>query len=641
MKLKRLPPLILAAVLLSAVFTACSKAPVINADVPVSQNPSAIPTVSSDLVDVKLAADYAEVFAAINESITSGRGTYYGTAEMAGAVDDAAPVPSAAPQEAGSNSGTAASPDYSGTNVQVAGIDEGDIVKTDGKYIYVLSASELKIVKTAGAESRLISSTKVGEDYVYDDSTSESVSKTPIELYVAGDRVVVVSGYYRWQSWEGSDGVWTYDEDQVVYLDIYNVSDPAAPRLEHSLGQDGYTIASRMVDGNVYLVTGYNVYDPVEGQPETFVPCVYDDADKSLVEARDIVIPPGISGTSYTVASVFDIENGSRSATQTLLGGGNTVYMNENSLYVARSVYDSTQSDPYMDGVYTVVDYKDRARVEISRFDISGGGLSLGATGSVDGYLVNQFAMDEYKGNLRVVTTLSGNNYSIYTDERMGFENWVQGDDYAATNSLYVLDSGMNLIGSITGLAETEHVYSVRFDGDIGYFVTFWQTDPLFAVDLSDPRSPSVLSALKIPGFSEYLHVYGEGRLLGLGMEADEETGVTDGMKLTMFDTSDPANVSEKWTLKLSSNWSEALYNHKAILVSPEKNLIAFPVDSGYDVYGYSDENGFQLRGHFDTDEWSYYMRGLYIDNYIYICSDFGVTIVTLDSLSAAGYVGF
>jgi uncharacterized secreted protein with C-terminal beta-propeller domain len=141
-------------------------------------------------------------------------------------------------------------------------------------------------------------------------------------------------------------------------------------------------------------------------------------------------------------------------------------------------------------------------------------------------------------------------------------------------NALYVLDADLQVAGSITDLAQDEVIYSARFDGDIGYFVTFRQVDPLFAVDLSNPKAPVVLSALKIPGFSEYLHLWSDGRLFGLGRDADVETGRAGRMKLSMFDTSDPADVTERKTLLLDSDYSAALYNHKAILISRDKNLI-------------------------------------------------------------------
>ena len=169
----------------------------------------------------------------------------------------------------------------------------------------------------------------------------------------------------------------------------------------------------------------------------------------------------------------------------------------------------------------------------------------------------------------------------------------------------------------------------------MAYFVTFRETDPLFAVDLSDPASPKVLSALKIPGFSEYLHFYGEGRLFGLGMAADEETGWTECLKLSMFDTSDPTDVTEKTMLELREYmWSPALYDHHAALINIEKNIIAFPTDSSYLIYSYSDDSGFVKKGEVPFDGWSDNTRGLYIGEYMYICSSYNVIVIDMADYS-------
>lgn len=268
----------------------------------------------------------------------------------------------------------------------------------------------------------------------------------------------------------------------------------------------------------------------------------------------------------------------------------------------------------------------------ITRFALSDGFFELGASAIIDGRLLNQFSLDEYEGYLRVVTTIDSYSYRILTDDDYDVESWQEGETISE-NALYVLDESLAIHGSIDGLAEDERVYSVRFDGPVGYFVTYRQVDPLFAVDLSDPASPVILSALKIPGFSQYLHVYQEGYLFGLGMAVDEETGYTDGLKLSMFDTSDPLNVDEISTLVLDDSWSEALYNHKAVFISQENDIIGFPVESNYVVYGYSDDEGFYLRKTISSTYGVYNTRGLFIGDYIYMCSNEGVGIYTLDTL--------
>lgn len=585
--------------------------------------------------------------------------------EMAAPQDAPAEAPAPAPA-AGEDSGAItneaaereAGADYSETNAQVKGIDEGDIVKTDGKYIYILRDNEVIIMSADGEDSKVLSTTKVadpGEDQYDIMPLAKSDVAEPMvraeagaheyaqELYISGDRMVVLVGRSTWSAYDGGlfRSAYYRGSSEQCEARIYDVSDPAKPVLADSLGQDGNYSSSRLMDGVLYLITNYYVYEePKEREPGTFVPYLYTNGEKSLVEAGDICIVPEFNSTSYVVVSAVDVAEGERLSTASILGSGNTVYMSHENLYVASGRYESKQSDPYTQDQYTVVEYRESQYTDIARFSIDGGNITLEADGSVPGYLVNQFALDEYQGHLRVVTTINSYSHKEFTDEKYDWTHYEWGEENT-NNALWVLDGDLDLTGSVEGLAQDEMVYSVRFDGATGYFVTFRQTDPLFAVDLSDPTAPRVLSALKIPGFSEYLHVYTEGRLFGLGMDADEETGRTKGMKLAMFNVEDPANVTEKHTLLLDSDYSEALYNHKAILISAAKDLIAFPVEKGYDVYGYTDARGFYLRGHFDSGEWYYNTRGLFSGDYIYIVAYEEVTVVDMNDLEAVKTVKF
>jgi uncharacterized secreted protein with C-terminal beta-propeller domain len=204
-------------------------------------------------------------------------------------------------------------------------------------------------------------------------------------------------------------------------------------------------------------------------------------------------------------------------------------------------------------------------------------------------------------------------------------------------NCLYTLDSNLLIIGKIEKLASGERVYSVRFDGDIGYFVTFRQVDPLFAVDLSVPSNPTVLSALKIPGFSQYLHPYSDTLLFGLGRDADEQSGKAGFLKLSMFDVSDPKNVSEKSKLIIDGvYYSDAISNHKAIIVDAVNNIIAFPADGKYLIYSYSPVSGFKQEAALQSpggSKYYYNVRGLYIGDFFYVVSNSGIS-----SYSMQGY---
>jgi uncharacterized secreted protein with C-terminal beta-propeller domain len=617
----------------------------------------------------KKAASYDEVLKAINAA--ASRNTYWGSAydvrEESAGKPDSATAASSVPAPAGDGL-DAGSADYSQTNVQVSGVDEGDIVKTDGSYIYVLRNNELIIFKADGASTEKISSVLIAGSESsmpmpgYDGRTPEEsiyTSEYASDIYVTGDTAMIVSSCYSYGPYMTDSAVKAAGaesdisasvaaqpdiapmrDQQISKLYIYDITDRANPVKKAELGQDGYILSTRLIGTTLYMLSTYYVYSADEKIDDTYIPRLYDGGTSKLVSPDCIAIMPYFSSTAYTVICAYDVAGASLSANQSILGGGSTVYMNKDTLFVASSTNDQTESAPYADSVYTVIDYTMTSVTDIAGFDISGGGLILKASGSVPGSLDNQFALDEYSGNLRVVTTTYSQSWSEYTDKDKGFVNYVYKDPYTA-NALYVLDGGLKVIGSVGDLAPGERVYSVRFDGQIGYFVTFRQVDPLFAVDLSEPANPQVLSALKIPGFSEYLHLWGDGRLFGLGMDADAETGRTDGMKLTMFDTTDPADVTVKQTLKLDTSYSNALYNHKAILISPDKSLIAFPADSGYDIYGYSDEQGFYKRASVSSVEWSGDSRGLYIGDFAYIVDYSSVSILDMNSYKLVDRISY
>ena len=616
---------------------------------PAPAAPSPVPVdEDAEISGLRAARDYGELYLLLQEQPGYGYGGWRGgmafaeeeavadTAEAANVLQ-AAEAPKDTPLPAGG--------DYSGTNVQVRGVDEGDIVKTDGRYIYALTGGTLRILAADGADTRELFSKALGEEHYKDFQDEdgayrgcESRWRSARELYVLGERLAVVYGVSAWSETYSEEGGWRYSDSNRTEVELYDLRDASAPRLLATLGQDGSFVSSRMTDGMLCLVSNHYVYDPDADSPDTFVPCLYRDGEPEAMDCRCIWIPEHRSSNAYTVVSAYAMEDGAARGSLSLLGGADTVYMNESDLYLARSEYVDEESAPRTEAVYTVIDHSWKRQTTVTRVSLARG-LAVAACGSVDGALLNQFSMDAFGGYLRLVTTLDGCRYTTWEDKERGFVNtvWPEDEENKRSNALYVLDGSLNTVGSLTSLAEDEQVYSVRFDGEVGYFVTFRQVDPLFAVDLRDPASPKLLSALKIPGFSEYLHVWGEGRLLGLGRDADPETGRTGSMKLSMFDTSDKTNVTEKHKLLLPGFWSEALYNHKAILVAPEKNVFAFPTERGYAVYGYDDAEGFSLRAELDLtgeNEWWYgSARGLYAGDYAYVVFETGVWVLDLETL--------
>lgn len=570
------------------------------------------------------------------------------------------------------NASAASSTDYTSTNVQVEGVDEGDVVKTDGENIYQISEDRVVISEAAGDRTRELASFSLDENQddssstdevaPSDTTTSDTADTTvdtapsypqsyPTELYIEGDILAVIHGLSNviplesestqdddaGSSWRGGYGS---ESTQVAF---YDVTDPTDPSLITTLGQGGYYSSSRLYDGVLYLISNYYIYDfdnADQQKPETYAPALYQDGEAALVEAKDICIIPEYDATAYTVVSTINIADASRYDTKSVLGGNGVVYMNQDGLYIANSVYETIESEPYNESVYTITDYTNTTTTRITRFSLGRGTIEVGASGKVAGSLLNQFSLDEYEDHLRVVTTNNDYSYRILRDETFGVESYEYDEEESlSTNALYVLDQNLKTVGSIEGLAEDERVYSVRFDGPVGYFVTFKQVDPLFTVDLANPEQPEILSALKIPGFSQYLHVYSPGRLFGLGMAADEDTGATQGMKLSMFDTTDPLNVTEKTQESTDTGYSEALYNHKAVCIAPERDTIGFPTENAYAVYGYSDEEGFYLRKEIALPTYAYNTRAFYAGDYFYVCNSSSIGVFSLDTFAEVTWI--
>ena len=548
------------------------------------------------------------------------------TASGAQVKTDSATVEAAAPSTTSMDSGTT---DYSGTNVQVKGVDEADIVKTDGSYIYYVAGNQLNILKADGANTQLVSSTSLSADDSWWGYNSE--------LFILGTRLMVITQSYNTVWINDANGGYQNNTDQTSAV-IYDISNPAKPVQVISLGQSGSYVSARMIGDYVYLVTTQYIYSPVKDMPITYIPSTTVGAEAKLLMPTDLYIGGTPQSAAYTVVGSINLKSGANFASaKAVFGGTSQVYANAEHMLLAISQYNEE--------VLPIAPDENGKNVQItngsSSTDLVLLGLSEGqitklASGSVPGSLLNQFSMDEYKGTFRIVTTVDSWQQLIYTD---GVDTY----DYksSTTNALYTLDKDLAVVGKIENLAKDESVQSVRFDGDIGYFVTFRQVDPLFAVDLSNPAYPRVLDALKIPGFSEYLHVFKDNLLLGIGYNADEDSGGLQGVKLSMFDTSDKTNVKEISKANVDASWTIVGSNHKAILVDGEKNLIAFPADSSYFIYRYTADQGFALAAKVsmtaDLSSWN--LRGLFIGDYFYVLGDSGLTIISLNDFAVVGSV--
>ena len=532
---------------------------------------------------------------------------------------DAATAAEAPAPDASTNGG---SQDYSETNVQVKGVDEADVVKTDGSYIYYVASNQLNILKADGAATKLVSTTLL--------SASDAWWGYNSEMFLLGTRLMIISQGYNTVWVNDANGGYQNNTDQTQ-VTIYDVSNPAKPALAASLGQSGTYVSARMIGDFVYIVTSQYIYNPVRGTPVTYIPALTEGAETKLVSPADIYVPGTPQNAAYTVIGSVNLQSGSNYASaKAVFGGTSQLYANAEHMLLALTQYtsDTQPIAPDKDGKNVQIT-TGQSNTDLILLGLNEGDVTKIASGSVPGYLINQFAMDEYKGIIRVVTTVDAWKQIIYTD---GVDTY----DYESSNwnNLYTLDQSLTILGKIENLAKDEYVQSVRFDGDVGYFVTFRQVDPLFAVDLSNASAPRILSTLKIPGFSEYLQGYGENRLLGLGYDADEQTGATRGVKLTMFDTSNKASVKELFTAAVDADWTIAGSNHKAILADPEKNLIAFPADTDYYIYRFDAGTGFTQVAKVDlsSDLSSWNLRGLFIGDSFYVLSESGVTVISLSS---------
>lgn len=572
--------------------------------------------------------------------------------------------------------------DFSGTNLQVQGVDEADVIKTDGTYIYKVSQNKLSIAKAMPAEAMEISNTITFDNNTY----------YPLEMYVDGDKLALIGNYYEYQESQnkimpaedmkmavpGGAAV-GYRNNTFTRIDIYDISNKSNPNKIRSVDVEGNYTTSRKIGGSIYLVSNsfyYSAYDD-KGEliPQNVQPLYRDTmtgasgTDMECVDYANIKYFPGCIGYSNNYMNVMGIDINQQSQEAQIssyLGGSENVYCSADNMYVVAgaSVQDGEETLKVQErdakGNITTIDRtfpKYKYVTKAYKFALSAGQLTYQTSADIDGNILNQFSMDEYKGDFRIATT---------TWDNKGGQS----------NNLFTFDKNLKPLGEITNIAPGERIYSVRFMGDKAYMVTFRQVDPLFVIDVADSANPKILGQLKIPGYSDYLHPYDETHIIGFGKNADD-SGRFGGMKMAIFDVSDFANPKEMYTEFIGDRGTESplLHNHKALLFSKEKNLLAFPVSlyeipenyknnknaygvfkyQGLYVYDISLENGFSLRGrisHITDDEYkkfgndlSYSVatveRGLYINNNLYTISNYGIMANDLNTLDYKGTVMF
>ncbi len=545
------------------------------------------------------AENYDEIYAyiqAVEKERQKEERAFSGSEESESASDTAGTT---------ANTGTASdiaadSGDYSDTNVREEGVGEADIVKTDGKNLYIVNGQSVEIVGIETDEMQEKSRIDVGEEsYI-------------TELYVQEDRLVIL-----YTKSESNDGENTYDENfrEYTYADTYDVSDPSAPGKLGSITQSGSYHTMRVRDGYVYVISDFYADT---ASPRDSVGAYVPEVQGKTLEASDIYMPQRKMGSQYTVISSFSLENPEeKTDSKAVFGTGGMCYVSTENIYITEAYYDADGSDV--------------TQTSIRKITYADGTFQGAAQTKVNGILNDSFSIDEYNGYLRLVTTVSAVNSS----DGGWFSDFFEETEVQETedsNSLYILDGELNITGEIHDLAPDESVYSARFMGDIGYFVTFRQVDPLFSADLSDPAAPEVIGELKIPGFSEYLHPYGEGKLLGIGMAVDEKGVTTEGVKVSIFDVSDPSDVTEEQTYIMEDMFgTDVGYDYKAVFVDVEKNLfgfLAYGDTSEYVIFTYDESSGFR---EVFSRTMNFYgnVRGLYAGDRFYLVS--GNTVESYD----------
>lgn len=495
---------------------------------------------------------------------------------------------SAAPTNAAEDSSSSAS---TTTNVQVAGVDEGDIFKSNGDQFFIARGRSIRIVDATPSSAMA----EVGR-IALDDYISELYLLDNNQVLVLSQRFDLTPYPFNYAAIE----IWPpyYGNAQTVVTRI-DASDPANPSVAQQVVLDGTRASSRVIDKRLILILSIapdvsDVPVPLFGTPQIDVEDVMPkmrvgEATTDLVPWENWLYPVSPNGVNMTAVVTLDATNVENTlASVAVLASAGTIYSSLDALYLTDTDYDVANN------------YREQTAIHKFAFDADGVARYV-ASGAVSGRPLNQFSMDEHNNNLRIAV-------HVQPQFNGGFGGAV--DDVVSsppataqsatitqpTNAVYVLgESNAELVvkGSIENIAPGERLYSSRFMGDRGYLVTFQQIDPLFSLDLSDPAAPRVAGELKIPGFSDYLHPVGENHLLGIGRSTTTTPWggtVTKALQLSLFNVSDPANPTVVQQIEVGGfgSMSEVSYDHHAFAYLAETNTLAIPATlypAGYNPY--------------------------------------------------------
>jgi uncharacterized secreted protein with C-terminal beta-propeller domain len=492
--------------------------------------------------------------------------------------------------------------EFSQTNVQVAGVDEDDIVKTDGEYIYTVSYSTVTIVKAYPPEDgAVVAKIVFNESY-------------PVGIFVDGNWLVVLGVEYP-DSYMGWINIGT-----KTFVQVYDITDRASPVQVRNFELSGSCFNSRKIGKYLYVVVNqpaYIVYDTV------ILPKIYGANGPVDVKPSEIhYVDLNDTYFAYTTVVAVNVEDAGEdpSYVTMLVGGNSNMYASLNNLYL--TFHEETafvSSSAVTDNTW------------VYRLRIDGSSIVCKAEGKVPGHELNQFSMDEYDGYFRIATTTRGLNGET-------------------KNNVYALDMDLYVVGTLEDLAPGETIDSARFIGDRCYLSTsVVRRDPFFVIDVSDPYNPQVLGYLKIPGFTSYLHPYDNDHLIGIGRDGDGH------VRVSIFEVSNVSEPIEVASYSVASQWSSTPLlwgDYKAFLFDGSRQLLALPMDtygegstevSWMGVYVFNiNLDSITLRGKIDHEANNYTVaisRTLYIENVLYTVSEYAIKMNAVEDLAPIGTV--
>lgn len=482
--------------------------------------------------------------------------------------------------------------EHSNTNLQVEGVDESDYIKNDGNYLYLQTDNKVSIIDIQDKKMKNVAEIypEMGaDDYI-------------VDMYVDGDNAYLIMEKRDTSLAGGKQeddreyNTVMAQMDDVVYMNTncylelltYDIKDRSQVKKTGSVTLDGNYQTSRKNGDYIYLFSQKYVGDIAKKDKDMLIP----ELNGKKAEADCIYVQD--NATTELIAVSVNVKKPNEIVDRMVLLNANMqLYMGTESIVLYGENYD------YKGG-------RERSSTDLTKFSYKDGYMNAVAASSVRGTIQDPFAISEENGILRVLTT-----------------EWSEN----SRNQLFLLDENLKLLGSLRDIATGEEIYAARYIGDIAYFITYHNTDPLFAVDISDPKNPKMLGQLKVTGYSDYLHPYGENRLLGIGYETDPETSERLGVKLTMFDTSDPKKLTVIDSVVMKGTECGAARDYKCALVDVNKNLIGFDVtdysaetiDQKYMVYSWDGEH-FQKKfsEKMSNDDWGK-IRGLYAGRSFYI----------------------